>query len=123
VSSHFEIFVRPLAKGFSTQAVVDDVDTIAAVELKYDAERPNEHVGVRDRTVVEMFVDHDIENDEGMPFADHPYMIRFRNLDHDSQKEKEYMREVYDKLVETGRYSAFSTKDLQIILDSAIHSL
>jgi len=120
MSSHFEIFIRPLDEDVSTQNVVDDVGTIATVELKYDAERPDEYVGVRDRTVIEMFVNHEIENDEGLPFADHPYMIRFRNMDNDSEEEKKYMKEVYAKLVRIEHYSAFTTKDLQIVIDSAV---
>ena len=120
MSAHVEIFVRPLTAGVLAPTVAADVGELAGVTLASDPDRSGEYVGVHGRTVVEMFVDHDLENDVGMPFADHPYMIRFRNLDHDSDEESRLMKEIYEKVVQTGRYSTFATRDLQVVLGSSV---
>ena len=122
MSTHVEIFVRPLDASMSVPAVAADIGRLTDTELTSDAEHPGEYVGVRGRTVVEMFVDHGLENDDGMPFADHPYMIRFRNLDHDSDEECRLMKETYEKVTKTSRYSAFATRDIQVVLSSDIRT-
>jgi hypothetical protein len=122
MSAHFEIFARPLEANLSTSAVVSDIAELAGAELTSDAEHPDEYTGLHGRTVVEVFVNHGLESDDGMPFDDHPYMIRFRNLDHNSDTERQFMTETYDRFAQTSRYSIFATQDIQVVLSSAIQA-
>jgi hypothetical protein len=122
MSVHVEIFVRPLDASKSASAVAADIGRLTDTELTSDAENPGEYVGVHSRTVIEMFVDHGLENDDYMPFADHPYMIRFCNLDHDADEEYRLMKETYEKVIHTGRYSTFATRDIQVVLSSDIRT-
>jgi hypothetical protein len=47
-------------------------------------------------------------------------MIRFRDLDHDSDDEARLMKDTYEEVVHTGRYSAFATRDIQVVLSSDV---
>lgn len=123
MATYVEIFLRPL-RGQSTQSVVDEVSAVVGTALLGDpTHQENSYVGMRDDTAVELFVDHGHEDDDDMPFSSHPYMLRFRTLTRDVERARAYMERSYAALKDSGKYSMFSTYDLQYLLESDVVTL
>ncbi|MBB5159518.1 hypothetical protein [Saccharopolyspora phatthalungensis] len=82
------------------------------------ASAPEQEYGGRAATaVVEMFVGHDFEDDDDLPFSSHQYMIQFRDFEQDLDREKQTMWDAYRSISATGRYHLFATLDLQVRAD------
>jgi len=117
MATHVEIFLRPLVAR-STQSVVDEVAALVGVPLPREPGYEDEaYAGVCDDIVVELFVGHGYEDDDGMPFGSHPFMLRFRSLSRDADAAQVFLKKVYADLAKTGHYSLFATYDLQYRLD------
>jgi hypothetical protein len=118
MSTHYEIFLRPVGHNVTSDDVAADVERASGTTIRLLKSAPEiEYGGRMDTAVVEMFVEHDFEDDEDLPFSSHQYMVQFRDFGQDLHREKQTMWRVYRSLSETGRYNLFATLDLQVRAD------
>jgi hypothetical protein len=116
MATYLEILLRPL-ESRPVRSVVDEVADSVETSLSREPGYEDEaYVGIRDNVAIELFVDHGHEDDGDMPFATHPYMLRFRTLARDVDQARELMERAYSSLKNTGNYSLFSTYDLQYLI-------
>ncbi|MFJ7210497.1 hypothetical protein [Amycolatopsis sp. NPDC098790] len=120
MATHVEIFLRPI-EAASVPSVVGEVAELVGTPLLREPKYQDEaYVGRREDVAVELFVNHGYEIYDDMPFATHPYMLRFRTLDRDVEDARSSMQRTYDALKATGKFSLFSTYDLQYVIDEDI---
>jgi hypothetical protein len=116
MATYVEIFLRPLGEA-SVQSVVDQVAELAGTPLLREPKYEDEaYVGRREEVAVELFVNHGYEIYDDFPFAAHPYMLRFRTLKRDVDDARALMERIYGALKATGKFSLFSTYDLQYVI-------
>ncbi|MGW0178291.1 hypothetical protein [Nocardia sp. NPDC003345] len=68
------------------------------------------------RSVVELEMSHNYEDDLGIAFSDFPTMITVRNLDSDKSKEMQTAKRLFDELMKYGSFGGILVFDLQKIL-------
>jgi hypothetical protein len=90
------------AVGVKLDPLPDRDDTSAYAEI------------IEDRVSVALYIDgsNHLLDEDGMPFSSHPHQVKIRPLDTEEQLKTETDR-IYSELKETGRYSMFSSFDLQ----------
>ncbi|VVJ24136.1 Uncharacterised protein [Amycolatopsis camponoti] len=122
MATHVEIFLRPL-EAVPVQSVVGEIAELVGTPLLREPKYQDEaYFGRREDVAVELFVNHGYEIYDDMPFATHPYMLRFRTLNRDVDNARSFMERTYGALKATGKFSIFSTYDLQYVLSEDIEN-
>lgn len=118
MSTHYDIFLRPLIDHVSSADVADDVGRAAGTAMELVSAAPEvEYGGRTESAVVELFVGHQLEDDEDLSFSTHQYFVQFRDFDRNLDREKQTMSATYRALKAMKKYDIFATLDLQVRAD------
>lgn len=118
MSTHYEIFLRPLVDHVSAADVADDIGRAAGTTMRLVGAAPEvEYGGRTENTVVELFVGHEFEDEEDLSFSTHQYFVQFRDFDRNLDREKQTMSATYRALAALEKYDIFATLDLQVRAD------
>lgn len=103
MAANYDVFVR------ATAQPVDLVRDVGAV-LGADA-RPHDNgdgfLLITNDAFVDVYLEHELENDGDLPFSAFPYQITVRDREKNRDRGHHLARRIYSGLIETGRYECF----------------
>lgn len=113
MSSYHQIFVRsqrPESELVADVAAASGaaMDEVGGAEVAY--------AGKRDRTVVEIELSHDFEDDNEIPMSQYPIVVTVRDLDNNRDRQENAARAILDKLRASQKYRLLLVFDLSVLL-------
>jgi hypothetical protein len=116
VSAYHQIFLRP---GDRLAALLADLAAFAGREPVPAEDGPADYAVGVEHAAVEVELQHDYEEDFGIPFERYDLLLTVRDYDRDLERQERTAREVFDHLAATGRYELVLVLDLRELIDSA----
>ncbi len=68
---------------------------------------------------LDIILDHDLEDDQGLLFSQYPYYITVRNRDLEQEVTREIARDLYRLLIGTGHWECFIVWNDSVLVDPA----
>lgn len=103
MAADYEVFVR------ATTEPVDLVEDVSAV-LGVDARSHDDGDGfllITNDAFVDVYLEHELENDGDIPFSTFPYQITVRDREKNRDRGQQLARRIYDGLIGRGKYECF----------------
>ncbi|MER6305586.1 hypothetical protein [Streptomyces sp. NPDC001657] len=116
MSKYHYIFIHP---GYPVDPMIADISAACGVELRPAQDEFIDFSAPLDRAAVEVEVDHEYEEDHGIPFEKYDSMLTVRDFDRDIERQEVIAQQIFGNLAETGKYSLALVLDLQKLIDSA----
>jgi hypothetical protein len=115
MSTYHEIFV---ASELPVDVLLADLAFVAGAELTRANGDPVDYsVGVG-RDAIQVELEHEYEEDYGIPFERYPRVVTIRDYDRDMARQGDWAQRVFDHLASTGRYALLLVFDLHELIDS-----
>ncbi|MGW0791176.1 hypothetical protein ACWD04_23760 [Streptomyces sp. NPDC002911] len=116
MTSHHSIFIHP---GHPVEALVVDVALACGGRLRPAVNGPADYIVSLSDTTLELEMEHEYEEDKGIPFERYQVVLTVRESNGDMKREKVTAGQVFHELAILQRYWLVLVFDLQAVIDTA----
>ncbi|KPC78583.1 MULTISPECIES: hypothetical protein [Streptomyces] len=116
MTSHHGIFMHP---GHPVEALVADVALACGGRLRPTVNGPLDYIASLSNATLELEMQHEYEEDKGVPFERYQVLLTVRDSDGDMERERRTARQIYHDLTVLRRYWLALVFDLQAVIDTA----
>lgn len=113
MSAYHEIFIHTAEP---LDVLLADLATASGAELRPRDGTPVDYSVGLEHAAVELELQHDFEEDFGIPFERYERVVTIRDFDRDKDREEALARRLYASLTSTGRYRLVLVYNLQRLL-------
>ncbi|MFE9724175.1 hypothetical protein ACFYQ5_11430 [Streptomyces sp. NPDC005794] len=116
MTSHHGIFIHP---GHPAETLVGDVALACGEKLRPTVNGPADYIASLSDATLELEMEHDYEEDKGVPFKHYQVVLTVRDSDGDREREGVTARQIFGELAVLRRYWLVLVFDLQAVIDTA----
>ncbi|ASO22452.1 hypothetical protein FHR81_004191 [Actinoalloteichus hoggarensis] len=102
MSDHYEVFFDAAGAGRSLEEVARLVSTAVDIPLQRDDDPDREYWAERDGVFFDLYSDHGMEDDAGIPFERMPYSLTLRSGTSGLDRQRVIAEQVFDRLCAEG---------------------
>jgi len=116
VTSHHSIFIHP---GHPVEALVADVALACGGRLRRAVNVPADYVASLSNATLELEMEHEYEEDKGIPFERYQVVLTVRESNSSMEQEAVISRQIFHELATLRRYWLVLVFDLQTVIGTA----
>lgn len=113
MSAYHDIFIHTAEP---LDVLLADLANASGAALKRRNGTPVDYSVGLEHSAVELELQHEFEEDFGIPFEKYEQVVTIRDFDRDKTREETVARQIYSSLENTGRYSLVLVFNLQRLL-------
>lgn len=116
MTSHHSVFIHP---GHPVEALVSDVAPACGGRLRRAVNGPADYVVSLSDATLEVEMEHEYEEDKGIPFERYQVVLTVRESNGAREREEVISRQIFRELATLRRYWLVLVFDLQTVIDTA----